>query len=120
MTNISKNLLVFIFGFLLGVLVIVLTQSIFAITTEEISAWKESDKESTGAYKQELFNGTYEVHVYETPKREYGYQIIEYKGENIYSTGYGAEAENRTWTKLAPEVYIDMATSTDKQDEKII
>jgi len=122
MNDVFKVVLGSIIMVLIGFCIIfVLSQTVFAqtITKEEISAWKESDKEDTGAYKQELYNGEYEVHVYETPKREYGYQIIEYRGEDIYSTGYGVEADSRTYTIFKTEEWVN-TTSTDKQNEKVI
>jgi len=76
----------------------------------------EQTKEVSGAYKQELFDGYAEVHVYETPLQEYGYQIIEDVNGNKVSTGYGAEAQERTYIIYKEEKYIN-STST---DEKVI
>jgi len=76
----------------------------------------ETTKEETGAYKQELYDGYAEVHVYETPKQEYGYQIIEHANGSIISTGYGVEAKDRTYTVLKQDKWVS-STST---DEKVI
>ena len=42
------------------------------------------------------------VHQYETPKGEYGYQIVFENDSEIASFGYGPEAANRTYTWPKP------------------
>lgn len=56
--------------------------------------------------KKSETDGKYEVHEYQTPTGEVGYQVFLYddSGELIESKGYGVEAESRTWTQPSPTV----------------
>jgi len=117
--NIVKIGLAWIFGFLTGVVILILIQTTFGqelsfITAKQIEL--ETTKEPTGAYKQELFDGYSEIHVYETPNKQYGYEIIENINGNSVHTGYGPESQERTYIIHKIEPYKN-STST---NEKII
>jgi hypothetical protein len=52
----------------------------------------------TGEYVQIMVN------VYETPKGEWGYDIWKETKTDIISTGYGPEAESRTYMREKPQL----------------
>jgi len=76
--------------------------SLFALLRSDraiIEQQMEDSLDDSGAYRQRGSNGYYRVDVYETPKKEYGYTIVETLGDGtIVSTGYGPESDDRTYT----------------------
>ena len=51
-----------------------------------------------------------EINIYESPKG-WGYEMVFEDADNIYSRGYGPEAEERTWTQPKPD-YSNIASTT--------
>src|SRR3990167_9459275 len=93
------KLLNFALGFLLGAIVGVMIPSALGAVTflSLIESNAESSRLASGAYEQVLFNGEYRIDVYETPKKEFGYQIVQVVGDNVLSTGHGPEARERSY-----------------------
>lgn len=57
----------------------------------------EQSRNPDGSYRQEPFNGTYRVDVYQTPNRQYGYQITEtLEDGTILISAEGPESLDRT------------------------
>jgi hypothetical protein len=50
-----------------------------------------------GSYKQEKLDNSKQIFVYETPKGEWGYQIVIEDEYYLSSIGYGVEADERTY-----------------------
>lgn len=65
---------------------------------------------ANGKYKYVKGAG-YTVHEYVTPKGEVGYNVIYEDAEHLYSKGYGAEADERTYTYTKP-VITNVASTT--------
>ena len=74
---------------------------------DEIGLIMAAEKEAKSRYSQKIINEIQEIWVYETPKGEVGYQVVERDKKNnlITSTGYGSEWESRSFsTKMHDEL----------------
>jgi len=91
---------------------LIVDKSIEKNVEKEQFEWLKSNDKYKQIKKDET-NGSYEVHEYETPDGEIGYQILYYNdfGEVIRSKGYGIEAESRTWTQTYP-TFTTFTTTT--------